>query len=183
MKRITEFAGGPPAAVDEAGLADAALTSCITTAQQSPRWDSEAPPVRWLGPKVERAAGPSSASGFSADSRNGTPNAGGTTRSVTFNNGPVDDGGILVLPDAGAITSDMNLWGSELHVRTTQASPLVRYRLSRTSMQLSSVMEIEARARDIDGITWIAMLGWSIAAQLHRDSALRGVGGIPTPDE
>jgi hypothetical protein len=56
--------------------------------------------------------------------------------------------------------------------RSVSAGVAARVKLD--GMQVSSVMAFEARARDIEEIPWIAMLGWYIAAQLHRDTALRG---------
>lgn len=80
------------------------------------------------------------------------------------------------MPDGRRYTVDANTWSTRLAIATDAGEPLVRYRIRLDAMKLSSVMEIEPRARGIEETSWMAMLGWYIATQLHRDSALRGVG-------
>ena len=61
---------------------------------------------------------------------------------------------------------------------TTEAGePLVTYRRIGGLLQLSSAMEIQPAAVSVGEFPWIAMLGWYLAVQLHRDSALAGTGG------
>ena len=178
MKRITEFAGGPPL-----------------------RWTK--PDWRTLRYELHHDGAPVAALGFrSATGSFATAESGDgcwtfertgflQTRAVarpcgdndpvgTFHHNVWTSGGILLLPDGRRYRADANLWSTGLAIATDAGGPLVRDRVQQDVMQLSAVMEIEARARDIEGIPWIAMLGWYVAAQLNRDSALRGVGG-PLP--
>ena len=95
---------------------------------------------------------------------------------AAFDHGVWTTGGVVVLPDGRRYRADTNLWSTRFAIATEAGEPLVRYRVTLDGMQVSSVMAIEARARNIEEIPWIAMLGWYIAAQADRDSALRGVG-------
>ena len=174
MKRITDFAGGP---------------QLLWT---KPDWRTlryelhhDGTPVAALG---FRSATGSLATAESGDgcwtfkrigflqTRATVRQCGGNEDVGTFNNGVWTSGGILELSDGRRYRADSNLWNTGFAIRTDAGEPLVRYRVKQEATQLSGVMEIEARARDIEEMPWIAILGWYVAAQLHRDSALRGVG-------
>jgi hypothetical protein len=174
MKRIAEFAGGP---------------ALVWT---KPDWRTLRYELHNGGACIARlgfrSAAGSLATGESEDGcwtfkRTGFWQTRATVRQYgsTDDVGAVDLGvwtsaGVLAMPDDRRYALGANLWSTSFAISTECGDPLVRYHIDAEVMQLSSVMEIDQRARGIEEIPWMSMLGWYIVSQLHRDSALRGVG-------
>jgi hypothetical protein len=174
MKRIAEFVGGP---------------ALVWT---KPDWRTLRYELHHGGEHVAslgfRNAAGSTATGESEDGcwtfkRTGFWQTRVTVRQSGSNDdvGVVDlgvwtSGGALALPDDRRYALAANLWTTHFTISTESEEPLVQYRLEVDALQLSSVMEIQPRARAIEEIPWMVMLGWYIVSQLHRDSALRGIG-------
>ena len=174
MKRLAEFAGGP---------------ALVWT---KPDWRTLRYELHHGGACIAtlgfRSAAGSLATGESEDGcwtfkRTGFWQTRATVRQCGSNDdvGAVDlgvwtSGGVLALPDDRRYALAANLWSTRFTISTESGEPVVQYRLEVDTLHLSSVMEIEPSARDIEEIPWMAMLGWYIASQLHRDSALRGIG-------
>jgi len=96
---------------------------------------------------------------------------------ASFRNNAWKGGGILELPDGRRYPANTNFWMTSFDFTTEAGDPLVTYRRIGGLLQLSSAMEIQPAAVSVGEFPWIAMLGWYLAVQLHRDSALAGTGG------
>jgi hypothetical protein len=157
--------------VDEARLADASIRAAT---RRSVRGHAGIPKRHRLVRHAESGDGcwTFKRTGF-LQTRATVRRCGNNDDVAAFDHGMWASGGVVVLPDGRRYRADTNLWSTRFAIATEAGEPLVRFRVKLDGMQVSSVMAIEARARDIEEIPRIAMLGWYIAAQLHRDSALR----------
>jgi hypothetical protein len=70
-----------------------------------------------------------------------------------------------------------NFWMTSFEFTTDDGAPLVTYRRIGGLLHLSSAVTIEPAAASIGELPWLVMLGWYLALQLHRDTAVAGAGG------
>jgi hypothetical protein len=97
--------------------------------------------------------------------------AGAETDLAVFKNNTWSGGGTLELPDGRRYPANTNFWATQYEFKNEAGEPLVSYQKIGGILHLSSRVEIHTRARDIEELPWIVLLGWYLTVMMYMDAA------------
>ena len=91
-----------------------------------------------------------------------------------FKNTTWVDGGTLELPDGRKYLASTNFWMTEYEITTESGVPLIKYHRVAGILHMSSRVDIQPEAVELDELGWLVAFGWYLTVMMYMESAAIG---------